>query len=104
MSTGARSISFGFGFTHALGLMCVHCKLREAQCANKAQCCPSCTHWTAYDHNGDELPEVSTVSTLPTCATEQGYQRHRTRRERACDACRDAHSRHNMERRQRRAS
>lgn len=38
------SISFGLGFTHDLGPVCLTCNTREAHCARNETCCQDCTH------------------------------------------------------------
>lgn len=43
--TGAKSITFGVGFTHDLGTLCRHCGLTEARCARLGVCCLACSHF-----------------------------------------------------------
>jgi hypothetical protein len=82
------------------GALCESCRAPETDCAwsvHDGGCCPSCSHWTAYDDAGNPKVTPRWGLALPIgdpCGSEVGFQRHLRYRERCCQDCRIAHYRH----------
>ena len=71
------------------GPRCRTCTQSEARCAwLGGACCAGCSHWIAFDANGNEAPSPIAHG------TDSGFHKHRYRGELPCGPCRLAHSRH----------